>query len=113
MRKVELVAQARRTARSLDSLTVGAPMLTDVVRQAGAVGEPWEPRGMPEHRLRTARQLEAATRPGDPRCQVVVVSAGDIPAGGTQPFQTLKHQNTGAYAAGEAAVLEHGSPRTP
>ena len=113
MRKVELVARVRGTARGLGSLTVGAPMLTDVVRQAGAVGEPWEPRGVPEHRLRTARQLAAATRPGDPRCQVVVVSAGDIPAGGTQPFQTLKHQNTGAYAAGEAAVLEHGHRATP
>ena len=84
----------------------------DLVRQARAVGGPWEPRGMPEHRLRTARQLAAATRPGDPRCQVVVVSAGDIPAGGTQPFQTLKHQNTGAYAAGEAAVLKHGHRAT-
>ena len=44
---------------------------------------------------------------------VVVVSAGDIPADGTQPIQTLKHQNTGAYAAGEAAVLEHGHRATP
>jgi len=72
MREVELVARARRTARSLDSLTVGAPMLTDVVRQAGAVGGPWEPRGMPEHRLRTARQLAAATRPGDPDARLLL-----------------------------------------
>ena len=89
MRKVELVAQARRTARSLDSLTVCAAMLTDVVRQAGAVGEPWEPRGMRKHRFQDRVRTGTAAPFGVTRTMpFVVASAGHTPRGGkhTDPY---------------------------
>ena len=48
------------------ALVARCSSVTDVVRLAGAVGGPWEPRGMPKRRLSTRAPTDGGTRRGDP-----------------------------------------------
>ena len=79
------------------ALVARCSSVTDVVRLAGAVGGPWEPRGMPKRRLSTRAPLTEAHVGVTRSMPLVVVSAGHILSGGHRRFIPLKHQNTGAY----------------